>query len=861
MLVSPSYKQSSIFKYGKELWMLTRFKQMLNIKHLVNAVTEFEALKVEINKARCVLELDGNGNITHVNKNFTKATGYHLTSLHNKHHRILLSRAESTSHDYQAFWQDLQSGKSQSGTFKIHGDQGQTVWMIGYYAPVKHPNQPLMKVVAYLTDVTEDKNKTINLEAEDKGINSVMGIVDLAPNTEILEVNEIFSSALGYQPHEMIGRKITDFMRDEDKHNSEFESKWEELKNGTVLSRQIRRVAKNGKLNYFHANYFPVLDQAGKVSKVESYVIPINDTIKTGLEHQSQINAIDKSLAVIEFDLNGNVLKINNNFSQVMGYTSNEIVGKHHKQLVPDEIKNSSDYQQFWHELSQGKYQEGIFKRLTKEGKEVWLQATYNPIFDLNGEPYKVVKFASDVTIQKNLALDNQNQFNAINRSLGIIEFNLDGTIRLVNDNFAQVTGYSPQELIGKHHSVLVPAKIKQSREYQQFWQDLNQGEFRAGEFEREGKHGKNIWLNASYNPIMDESGKPYKVVKFAADITPQKQAEFALSHAVEEVKTLIDGAKNGDLSVRLSLVDKEGDISVLCESVNALVDNITEVISQVKESTETIATAASQIASGNSNLSQLTEDQASSLEKTAAKMEELTTTVKHNSQNAMHASQLAMSASEVAGKGGAAVSEVVNTMNAINDSAKQIEEIISVIDGIAFQTNILALNAAVEAARAGEQGRGFAVVAGEVRTLAQRSASAAKEIKELITDSVNKTKEGTMQVENAGATMTEIVSSVKSVTDIIAEITSASIAQTSGLELIHDSITSVDEATQQNAALVEEAAAAAESLFDQANQLTHLVSLFRLRSAHLKRKSAEASVTKVNTKTNSNASQESLAA
>jgi methyl-accepting chemotaxis protein len=255
----------------------------------------------------------------------------------------------------------------------------------------------------------------------------------------------------------------------------------------------------------------------------------------------------------------------------------------------------------------------------------------------------------------------------------------------------------------------------------------------------------------------------------------------------------------------------------------------MSDMVVQIKESTETISTASDEIAKGNADLSQRTEEQASSLEETASSMEELTSTVKQNAENARQANQLAVGASDVAVKGGNVVKQVVTTMNGISESSKKIADIISVIDGIAFQTNILALNAAVEAARAGEQGRGFAVVATEVRNLAQRSAAAAKEIKELITDSVGKVDAGSKLVDEAGKTMDEIVSSVKRVTDIMAEITAASQEQSSGIEQVNQAITQMDEVTQQNAALVEEAAAAAESMQEQAGSLLQAVSQFKV--------------------------------
>jgi methyl-accepting chemotaxis protein len=316
---------------------------------------------------------------------------------------------------------------------------------------------------------------------------------------------------------------------------------------------------------------------------------------------------------------------------------------------------------------------------------------------------------------------------------------------------------------------------------------------------------------------------------KNAAEAAEKAEEAKILADAVEETQSIIEGAKAGDLTDRVPLEGKTGAIASLCDGVNALMDKMTEVIIQVREAGETINTAAGEISSGNNDLSNRTEQQASSLEETAASMEQLAATVKNNAENAKQANQLAVAASGVAVKGGEVVGQVVNTMTAINQSAHQIEDIISVIDGIAFQTNILALNAAVEAARAGEQGRGFAVVAGEVRNLAQRSASAAKEIKELITDSVNKTAEGTKQVQNAGQTMQEIVTSVQRVTDIMGEITAASVEQSSGISQVNTAITSMDEVTQQNAALVEEAAAAAESLVEQAMSLMENVSAFKL--------------------------------
>src|SRR5690606_3370874 len=299
----------------------------------------------------------------------------------------------------------------------------------------------------------------------------------------------------------------------------------------------------------------------------------------------------------------------------------------------------------------------------------------------------------------------------------------------------------------------------------------------------------------------------------------------------LKEVVRVLECLARGDLTERVE-GDFRGAFAQLQQSTNSSIEQLEQLIGQVRAASDAIAGASTEIAAGNTNLSQRTEEQAASLEETASSMEEMTTTVKQNADNARQANQLAQGARDVANKGGEKVREVISSMSAITESARKIENIISVIDGIAFQTNILALNAAVEAARAGEQGRGFAVVAGEVRTLAQRSAEAAKEIKALITDSVQNVEGGSALVEEAGATMEEIVNSIKRVTDLMRELSAASAGPSQGSRQVNTTVTQPDEMTQQNAALAEQAAAAAGSMEEQARLLSQSVAVFRLRAA-----------------------------
>jgi methyl-accepting chemotaxis protein len=546
-------------------------------------------------------------------------------------------------------------------------------------------------------------------------------------------------------------------------------------------------------------------------------------------ELEEQVKALHRVQAVIEFHLDGTIVHANDNFLQTLGYTLEEIQGRHHAMFVDAEYAKSREYQDFWANLGRGEFNAGQYRRIGKGGREIWIQASYNPVFDSDGRPYKVVKFATDITAQKFQAADFAGQLAAINKSQAVIEFDLEGRILAANENFLAAMGYALEEVRGQHHSMFAEPEHRQSAEYQAFWAKLGRGEYDAGQYRRLGKGGREVWIQASYNPIYDMNGRPFKVVKYATDITAQVRDTLALQQAVAQTREVVAAAQAGDLTGHIATQDKTGPIAELCEGINALVEAMAGIIAQIKLAADTIAVGASEIAEGNSDLSVRTEQQAASLEETAVSMKGLTATVRRTADNARQANQLAGGAVEVAAQGGQVVHDVVSTMSLINDSSRRIVDIIGVIDGIAFQTNILALNAAVEAARAGEHGRGFAVVASEIRSLSQRSAEAAKEIKQLIGDSVEKVGAGTRQVESAGRTMDEIVVSVKRVSDLMADISAAAQQQSEGIEQINQVVEHIDESTQQNAALVEEASAAARSMEEQSTQLLQTVAAFRV--------------------------------
>jgi len=492
--------------------------------------------------------------------------------------------------------------------------------------------------------------------------------------------------------------------------------------------------------------------------------------------------------------------------------------------FVDPTYRASDEYRRFWEKLGRGEYDAGRYQRIGKGGKEVWIQASYNPILDAEGKPYKVVKFATDVTEQVIAAAENARIKNALDKASASVMLADDAfNIIYLNESaqklFRESAADFRRDLPNLDAERLLGANIDVFHKNPQHQRQLLAG-LRATHTAEIRVGGRVMRVAAS--PVFDQAGQRFGTVVEWFDRTQEVRSE-------EQVASTVKKALDGDLIDRLPLEGKTGFFATLAGGLNELLDNTAQMVLQIKQAAEEVHRGAEEISTGNDNLSQRTEEQSSSLEETASSMEQMTSTVKQSADNAGQANQLAAAAREQAEKGGEVVGRAVKAMADINDSSKRIADIIGVIDEIAFQTNLLALNAAVEAARAGEQGRGFAVVATEVRSLAGRSATAAKEIKGLIQDSVRKVEDGSLLVTQSGQTLEQIVASVKKVSDIIAEIAAASREQSSGIEQVNKAVMEMDGMTQQNAALVEEATAASQSMAAQARSLAAMMKRYRI--------------------------------
>ncbi len=395
-------------------------------------------------------------------------------------------------------------------------------------------------------------------------------------NGTVLAVNENFENLFGYSRAEVIGKHVSLFVDERERQTPRYQAAlketWEKLNRGEVCDGEGKRCTKQGKEIWIHYSYNPVLDREGKPYQVLNYLRDVSQRKLALADQAGQIAAIGKAQCVIEFHMDGTIVSANDNFLHALGYTLDEIKGKHHSMFVDEAYKQSPGYKEFWAKLNRGEYDAAEYKRIGKGGREVWIQASYNPILDLDSRPFKVVKYATDMSRQKLINADYQGQIAAISKAQAVIEFNMDGSVITANDNFLQAFGYTLEEVKGKPHSQFVDETFRQSSDYAEFWAKLRRGEYQAAEYKRIGKGGREVWIQASYNPILDLGGKPFKVVKYATDITSQK---LAINAMMADAMMLSQAAVEGKLATRADASKHQGDYRKVVEGVNSTLDAV----------------------------------------------------------------------------------------------------------------------------------------------------------------------------------------------------------------------------------------------------------------------------------------------
>ena len=628
-------------------------------------------------------------------------------------------------------------------------------------------------------------------------LNRSQAVIEFELDGTIITANDNFLGAMGYALEEVQGRHHRMFVEPSYAESDEYRAFWARLNRGEFLADQFKRFGKGGKEIWIDASYNPILDESGVPVKVVKVATDITAQKLRNAEFEGKVEAIGRAQAVIEFNLDGTIITANDNFLTTLGYSLEEVKGKHHSMFVEPRYAQSAEYREFWEKLNRGEYVADQFKRFGKGGREVWIEATYNPILDADGDPIKVIKFATDITAQKMRNAEFEGKVEAIDRAQAVIEFKLDGTILTANDNFLSALGYRLDEVVGQHHRMFVEASYAASPEYAAFWTTLNSGKFQAGEYKRITKAGKDIWIQATYNPILDQSGNPVKVVKFATDITAQKERQVLLEQIMEGV---------ADNSQQLA----------------SSAEQLTAVSQQMAGNAEETATQVNVVSAA-------TEEVTSNVQVAATGSEEMSASIREIAKSSAAAAKIAKQAVDVADSAN-------STIKDLGDSSVEIGKVIKVITSIAQQTNLLALNATIEAARAGEAGKGFAVVANEVKELAKQTAVATEDI----SSKIEAIQTGSQGAVEAIAEVSTIIAQINDISNTIASSVEEQTATTNeisrnvseaarGSAEIGQNITGVATAAESTTQGANDTLQAASGLSQMAAQLQELVGKFKL--------------------------------
>lgn len=674
---------------------------------------EYQGKIEALSRSQGMIEMDLQGKVLEVNDNFLHMMGYLRDEVLGQHHSMFVPPEEVNSPTYQEFWQKLSQGEFDEGEYLRLGKGGRHVWLHATNHPILNLEGKPIKVVKYCVDITARKEHDLMNQVRHQAMLKSVCYMELDDKGTILDVNDLFCQAIGYRNSELIGQNGAFLAFKEDIGPSGYTQAWQELRDKLTTTGDFRRKGRDDREVWFSATGSGARTINGQRGRYFLIGKDITQERMAKQELDGKLGAIDRSQAVIEFDMQGQVLHANQNFLQLMGYSLEEIRSRHHRTFVEPAHAASLEYQAFWERLARGEFESGEYKRIGRDGREVWIQATYNAILDPSGRPVKVVKIASDVTAQKLRNADYQAKVNAIDKGQAVIEFDLDGNVLNANRNFLAAMGYTLREIQGQHHSIFCTAEYTHTPEYRDFWLRLSEGEFMTGRFQRMGKFGREVWIQATYNPLLDLNGKVVKIVKYAYDVTKEVQLERHVSQRSNEMS----------------------------RSVQQLIESIT-----------------------------------------------------HIAANSGVAAELAQETNVAARSGHDSLQKSIAAIDNIQASSVQMAEIVRVIGDIAGQTNLLAFNAAIEAARAGQHGVGFSVVAGEVRKLAERSSQAAREISKLIDESTQHVNQGAQVTKAAASSFEGILAAVTRTGNSVSAIASATDAQRNMAEAVTSTIQQLEQ-------------------------------------------------------------------
>ena len=544
----------------------------------------YNSLQMAIDAGWASIEFTPDGTITKVNDNFLSALGYSRDEVLGNHHRMFCDDELTKSKEYTLFWKSLAKGEAQSGEFKRITKDGAEIWIQASYSPVTDSKGKVIKVIKIAADITESVEGRIQADAVKSAVDTGWASIEFEPDGMIIQANENFLGALGYSASEVEGHHHRIFCELAYSATPEYKQFWKDLASGKVKDGEFKRVTKSGEDIWIQASYTPVKDSSGNVFKVIKIATDITAAVEARVQADAVSSAVNTGWASIEFEPDGTILQANDNFLNALGYTAKEVAGSHHRMFCETEYAASKEYALFWKDLAIGEVQAGEFKRITKSGEDIWIQASYTPVKDIDGNVFKVIKIATDVTAAVEARVQANAVKSAVDTGWASIEFHPDGTIIKANENFLSAVEHNDKEVEGNHHRIFCEPEYAASTEYKQFWNDLASGVVHDGEFKRITKSGKEIWIQASYTPVKDAEGNVFKVIKIAADVTEAVNARQQTELLSVQMTNSIENITGGQFQFELDRSGMEGNPEMMgiLDNIETLRENLNEIIGAV---------------------------------------------------------------------------------------------------------------------------------------------------------------------------------------------------------------------------------------------------------------------------------------